>query len=107
MILVSFVFPQGIPNIWRKEMVCRLQISVKFPAVRVWVRASGLLGFRLTLMGVVRNEVFKALHSGCRRLLTAFDEVSSNFELLLDCTVLFLINTGSSIVKLSSLNKRP
>ena len=31
-------------------------------------------------MRVVRNEVSKALHSGCRRLLTAFDEVSSNFE---------------------------
>ena len=61
-------------------MVCRLQISVKFPAVRVWVRASGLLGFQLTLMREVRNEVSKALHSGCRRLLTAFDEVSSNFE---------------------------
>ena len=27
--------------------------------------------------------------------------------LLLDCTVLLLINIGSSIVKLSSLNKRP
>ena len=61
-------------------MVCRLQISVKFPAVRVRVRASGLLGFQLTLMREVRNEVSKALHSGCRRLLTAFDEVSSNFE---------------------------
>ena len=61
-------------------MVCRLQISVKFPAVRVWVRASGLLGFQLTLMREVRNEVSKALRSGCRRLLTAFDEVSSNFE---------------------------
>ena len=81
MISVSLVFPRGIPNIWRKEMVCRLQISVKFPAVRVWVRASGLLGFQLTLMREVRNEVSKALHSGCRRLLTAFDEVSSNFEL--------------------------
>ena len=80
MISVSLVFPQGIPNIWRKEMVCRLPISVKFPAVRVWVRASGLLGFQLTLMRVVRTEVSKALHSGCRRLLTAFDEVSSNFE---------------------------
>ena len=31
-------------------------------------------------MREVRNEVSKALHSGCRRLLTAFDEVSSNFE---------------------------
>ena len=78
---MSLVFPRGIHNIWRKEMVCRLQISVKFPAVRVWVRASGLLGFQLTLMREVRNEVSKALHSGCRRLLTAFDEVSSNFEL--------------------------
>ena len=77
---MSLVFPRGIHNIWRKEMVCRLQISVKFPAVRVWVRASGLLGFQLTLMREVRNEVSKALHSGCRRLLTAFDEVSSNFE---------------------------
>ena len=79
---MSLVFPRGIHNIWRKEMVCRLQISVKFPAVRVWVRASGLLGFQLTLMREVRNEVSKALHSGCRRLLTAFDEVSSNFETL-------------------------
>ena len=80
MISVSLVFPRGIHNIWRKEMVCRLQISVKFPAVRVWVRGSDLLGFQLTLMRKVRNEVSKALHSGCRRLLTAFDEVSSNFE---------------------------
>ena len=86
---MSLVFPRGIHNIWRKEMVCRLQISVKFPAVRVWVRASGLLGFQLTLMREVRNEVSKALHSGCRRLLTAFDEVSSNFELILSIPLLY------------------
>ena len=40
-------------------------------------------------MRVVRNEVSKALHSGCRRLLTAFDEISSNFELILSVPLLY------------------
>ena len=40
-------------------------------------------------MREVRNEVSKALHSGCRRLLTAFDEVSSNFELILSIPLLY------------------